>query len=170
MAAFLRKIQQGRWAQHPDIDWLQPGELQGDALSDLPTSNGVLSVYAVDGGVDWQDVVMALAASRDNIAHLDYAMFDDGGFAAADLEVVQANGDTPVVEVNRVHYHIINLTTDRLARLASIVGSSERGRVTWKQVEALLRQAVLEGRLNKAGMKEKLRDRLTESQEAQPPP
>ena len=166
MTAFLRSIRQGRWARHPDVDWLQPGELQGDALTDLQTTGGVLSVFATDGGVDWRDVVMALAARRDNISNLDYVIFDDGGFAAAEIEAVQADGDTPVVEVNRVHYHVINLTTERLTRLASIVGSGERGRVSGRQIETLLRQALREGRLSPARMNPNLLARLT----VQPPP
>lgn len=155
MTAFPQSIRQGRWARHPDIDWLQPGELQGDALTDLQTTGGVLSVFATDGGVDQRDIVMALAARRDNISNLDYVMFDDGGFATAELEAVHADGDTPVAEVNRVHYHLIHLTTERLAHLASIVGSGERGRVTGRQIEALLRQAVRESRLNTARMNPK---------------
>lgn len=163
MTAFLRSIRRGRWAQHPDIDWLQPGELQGDALTDLRTTGGVLSVFAIDGVVDQRDIVMALAARRDNISNLDYVMFDDDGFAASELESVRADGDTPVVEVNRVHYHIINLTTERLARLATIMSSGERGRVTGKRVEALLRQAVREGRMNTARINPNLLARLTNS-------
>ena len=161
MTAFLRSIRQGRWARHPDVDWLQPGELQGDALTDLQTTGGVLSVFAVDGGVDWQDIVMALAARRDTVSNLDYVIFDDDGFAAAELEAVQADGDTPVVEVNRVHYHLINLTTERLTRLAAIAGSGERGRVTGRQIETLLRRALREGRLNSARMNPNLLVRLT---------
>lgn len=163
MTAFLRSIRQGRWARHPAIAWLQPGELQGDALADLQTTGGVLSVFAIDGDVDRRDIVMALAARRDTISNLDYVMFDDGGFATAELEAVHADGDTPVAEVNRVHYHLIHLTTERLARLASIVGSGERRRVTGRQIEALLRQAVREGRLNTARMNPKLLARLTNS-------
>ena len=166
MTAFLRSIRQGRWARHPDVDWLQPGELQGDVLTDLQTTGGVLSVFAVDGGVDWQDVVMALAARRDTVSNLDYVIFDDDGFAASEIEAVQADGDTPVVEVNRVHHHIINLTTERLTRLAAIVGSGERGRVTGRQIETLLRRALREGRLNSARMNPTLLARLT----PQPPP
>lgn len=163
MTAFLRSIRQGRWAQHPDLDWLQPGELQGDALTDLQTTGGVLSVFAIDDGVAWHDIVMALAARRDNISNLDYVMFDDDGFAASELESVRADGDTPVVEVNRVHYHIIKLTTERLARLATIMSSGERERVPGKQIEALLRQAVREGRLNTTRMNPNLLARLTNS-------
>lgn len=170
MTTFLRMIQQARWAQHPDIDWLLPGELQGDALKDLPTIKGNLSVFAVEDGIDSQDIIMAWAANREGIDVLDYAIFEDTSFAKFGMETVQADGDTLVPEVNKVHYHIVNLTTDRLVHLANIISSGEKRRVSRKDVGILLRQAVREGRLNTAGMKEKLRDRLTDSQEAQPQP
>lgn len=47
MSLFLRAINQARWFTKPDVDWLEDGELKGDALTDIKTENGKLSVYKV---------------------------------------------------------------------------------------------------------------------------
>ena len=47
MRLFLRVVRQRRWIRQPDEDWLKDGELKGDALSDLNTQCGRLSVYIV---------------------------------------------------------------------------------------------------------------------------
>lgn len=163
MTVFLRIIQQARWAQNPDIGWLLPGELQGDALKDLQTIKGKLSVFAVENGITHQDIIIALAATREDIDVLDYAVFEDDSFAMLGMETIQEDGNTPVSEVNKVHYHIINLTTEHLVHLATIVSSGEKRRVFGKDIGIFLHQAMREGRLNTAVMKSKLRDRLTDS-------
>lgn len=64
MRLFLRTVRQRRWAMQPDVDWLEDGELMGDALSDIQTKSGSLSVYEVANEADRQRIAVALAATR----------------------------------------------------------------------------------------------------------
>ena len=75
MATFLRMTRQGRWLKYPDLEWLQPDELQSDALLDLQTKDNRLSVYRAEGEEEAKQVVIALAANRESLSNLDYAIF-----------------------------------------------------------------------------------------------
>ena len=77
MPFVLRKIRKSKWWKHPGVPWLAHSDLQADALGDLQTSSNQLSVYHIeDDKSNLEQIVTALAASRDTIANLDYALLD----------------------------------------------------------------------------------------------
>ena len=61
------------------LDWDEwgDGDIQSDALLDLRTQDNALSVFRVDEGAGIGRIVTALAATRENLSHLDYVVFDD---------------------------------------------------------------------------------------------
>ncbi len=83
----MRVVRQARWYKYPELDWLPDGGLQADALGDLQTSGNALSVYRVENETDRERVIVALAANRDNLANLDYAIFDDAGLASIGIAI-----------------------------------------------------------------------------------
>ena len=153
MTRFLRITRQARWLKHPDLEWLSQGELQSDALGDLQTRDNALSVYRVDGKKDAERVVVALAANRDNLANLDYAIFEDVDVASIDIEISQNEGETPDAEVNELHYDLANLTARRLVQLAQVISLGEHSRMPKKTVQVRLRRALLAGYLDKVRLK-----------------
>ena len=161
MRQFLRSIRQGRWYRYPVVDWLDDGELQGDALSDIRTQDCRLSVYRVTSDADRQRVAVALAATRNEFSNMDYAVFVDSDLDALGITVQPTEGDTPDEAVNELHYELGNLTVKRLALLAKIVSVGEHRRIRQKQIKVLLQEAARSGRLDMARVKfQKMRESL----------
>ena len=149
MKRFLRSIRRGRWIKHPALAWLDDGELPSDALGDIQTQDCRLSVYAVAGEADIQMVVAALAATKDHIAKVDYAVFKDVSLVSLGITARQTEGDTPNHTVNRMHYELENLTVVRLAQLAETISTVDHKRIQKKQIETLLQRAASNGHLDK---------------------
>ena len=141
---------------YPDLAWLPQGEIQSDALRDIQTTDNSLSVYKVENKEDAGQVIIALAANRDNLANLDYAIFEDTTLESTGIEVRQQYGETPHDEANKLHYDISNLTVRRLAVLAHAIASGAHNRVPWKDIKAGLQEAVQSGTLDKQKMKPQL--------------
>lgn len=161
MRQFLRVTNRGRWYKYPDVTWLAAGELQGDALSDIRTQDGRLSVYKVANDADRQRVAVALAATRKEFANVDYAVFGDSGLDELGITVQQTEGETPDETVNGLHYELGNLTVERLALLAKIVSAGAHRRIQKRQIKKLLSDAAKYRRLDKKMVKsEKIRNNL----------
>ena len=160
MRLFLRVVKQRRWIKQPDEDWLEDGELKGDALSDLNAQNGRLSVYTVSGEADRQRVAVALAATRRSFSNIDYMVFSGSDLRRFGITVQQTPGRTPDSEVNGLHYELGQLTVDRLARLATIISVGMPKRILEKRVKVLLREAASSGRLKADAVSLEMRERL----------
>ena len=155
MRQFLRTVRQARWHKYPEIDWLVKGELQGDALADMRTDGGRLSVYRIDNEDDLQRVITALAATRDSIANLDYAIFEDSGLGSLGITIRQTDGNTADIITNGLHYELGNLSVSRLARLAKAVSAGMHDRILEKQIGTWLQEAASAGHLDKTRIKSK---------------
>lgn len=156
MAYFLRVVRQSRWHKYPEINWLPNGDLQADALRDLPTSDNALSVYRIENETDRKRVIVALAANREALANLDYAIFEDNPLASIGITINQQEGQTPDVGVNKLHYDITNLTVGRLVQLAQVVSLGEHVRIPRKEIKTGLRQAVRAGTVDRDKLKPQL--------------
>ena len=110
----MRTTRQARWLKYPDLEWLSQDDIQSDALLDLRTEDNKLSVYKVENEADTERVIIALAATRENLSNLDYAVFEDSTLASTDITISQQNGETPDAEVNKLHYDLTNLTVRKL--------------------------------------------------------
>ena len=160
MARFLRAIRQRRWFTYPDILWLSQGELQSDALLDLRTVGNAISIYEVRDDTDELRVATALAANRDNVDVIDYAVFEDIHFTALDLELAQPEGETPDVIVNTLHHDLRNLPARQLVGLAEIISSGVHTRIPRKTVSSLLTEAIEAERLDRGRIKLSLLSKL----------
>lgn len=135
--------------------------MKGDALSDLNTQHGRLSVYTVSSEADKQRVAVALAATRRSFSNMDYVVFSDSDLKSFGITIQQTQGRTPDSEVNNLHYELGKLTVDRLVRLAMIISAGMSKRILEKRIKALLHEAVSTGQLNKAdAMPPEMRERL----------
>ena len=148
MAHFLRVTKQTRWYQYPDVPWLAIGELQGDALRDLETSDGILSVYEVSGEDEQERVAVALAAHRKYLDVVDYAIFDDSNFNSIGIVVESFEGLTPDGEVNQRHYNLKNLTIRRVSSLAEEISMGTHSRILRNLVKSRINQGIASGRIS----------------------
>ena len=147
MTQYLRLVRQRRWATFPDIEWIAPEETQADALLDLQTRNNRLSVFRVDSDNDIQRVVVALAASRDHVANIDYAVFDDDELIAQGIGITQTVGETPDKTANMLHHDIHNLTVRQIELLARTIALADHTRIHRRDIQTMLRDALQSGDL-----------------------
>ena len=161
MSRFLRIIRQGRWFKYPEVSWLGPGEAPGDALKDLGTDQGVLSVYKADDDAERLRVIAALAANRDDVDVLDFSWFDGSDFASSGITVMQQMGETPDTSVNLWHFDVVDLTATRVAHLADIVSTGVIDRVQKPCVKNLINKGLSSGYLDRGRMKQKLLQKLS---------
>ena len=142
------------------MGWLSQGDIQSDALGDLQTKGNTLSVYRVENDEETEQVVVALAANRDSLANLDYAVLDHAQLIETRLSICQQDRETPDLQVNKLHYDITNLTVVKLAQLAQVISSSSHVRVPRKQLKEALKRAVNAGKLDTVRVKSSLLTKL----------
>ena len=160
---FLRKVRRGKWVKNPVADWPEDSGLHCDALDDMQTRECSLSVYAIMDAADSQRVAVALAATREEISLMDYAVFEGSSLESLGITIRQTKGDTPDIDVNELHYNLGNLTVKRLAQLTEIVSAVDPVRIPRGDIKTLLCEAARDGRLNMAWIKfPKMRESLSE--------
>ena len=160
MAEFLRVVRQARWFR---LDWLPSDELQADAFSDLQTRDNKLSVYRLDSDADVQLVIVALAATREQLDNLDYVVFNDSGLGSLSIDLFQETGETPSDRANNLHWELRHLTNTRLLGLAQLLSESHHDRISKKQVQLWLKDALRAGVLDESKMKNTLLAKLKDS-------
>jgi hypothetical protein len=154
------------WTKAPDgPPWLQQGELQADALSEIRSEENRLSIYIVndDAGVTLERILSALAARRDFVAQLDYITFDIAMVGA--LNIAQANtaGETPDGLVNQNHIDLTELSSARLAAFGLALQQQgalfrKNDRAIGKLINISLRDGYIPAVSLRPGMAEKLKD------------
>ena len=132
MPSFLRAIVKKRWDTNPDVPWLAPNELKADVLKDLPTSDGVLSIWAIDEGISPKRISIALAATRKSLDVFDYVVFDGSELSPPSFGIERKAGETPDETINGLHHDLQFLTTNRLTSLADIVSRGDKCRISRK--------------------------------------
>jgi hypothetical protein len=139
MPKVLRKIDKKVfWSTEPLEDeeaWHSPSELRADALTDLKTTKNALSIFFVDegAGVPVDRIVAALAANRDNLAHVDYIAIDVQVILDLGIRMDDTPGATCDSAVDRCHRNLINLTSRKVAELGNTL--QQKGEVRRIQVE-----------------------------------
>lgn len=160
MPRFLRVIRKGRWERYPKIPWLTPGEIKADALRDLQTREGVLSIYRADDQSDADRICLAIAATRETFGSLDYAIFDAAELPSIGIEPTRTTGETPDPEVNRLHCDLTALTVEKVSQLARVIAAGDHNRISKKSVEISLRSALRSDSLDRNEVNSELLRRL----------
>jgi hypothetical protein len=158
----LRHIDKRRWDRvGEEIPWLPAGELPAAPLGDLKTTvDSVLSVWEIqEDRSNLEEVVAALAATRDTSDKYDYALFEMELLAVAGIRPESTRGNSADDTINdQWHRNLVELTSSKLVQLARSIyehGSCER--VPERRVNELICYAVEAGRIPRANLKENLR-------------
>jgi hypothetical protein len=153
------------WYLYPEISWLSPGDALGDALRDLKSRRGVLSVFEVDDNASAahiERIVVAIAAkAKEEPVDVAYRLFDPREVAALGILVdPRVRGTTGDDEVTECHRNLEQLSAEKLGRLAGAMAKGRRGEVLSKKFAMILRKEVASERLKLSGIHGKLRDSL----------
>ncbi len=151
----LIKLDNKRWWDKPE--WLTKGDVPAQALLDFKLENNELSVWHVESnGSNLDRVLTALAANRDFIDKIDYAVLDEKVVADWDIKLRKTPGISPDDYASKEwHRDLTELTGLKLLGLATeIVDLIKRKQPA--MVKALLATAAEEGRINKDLMKQSL--------------
>jgi hypothetical protein len=137
-------------------------DVPADALTDLRADHNELSVWRVEPDLANLDVALAaLASNRHHLDKLDYTLLDEATLPGIPIKCVRSDGSTPYLAANAtVHRDLIELTVQKVARLAEQMIGLQRVRVSEKQVERLLREALERGALDRTRMASKLLSEL----------
>jgi hypothetical protein len=150
----FRKIEKAKWYKTSAVPWLAPDALQADALSDLSTKGNKLSVYLVEDELEaLKRLIAALAANRDFITKLDYALFQEDSLSNLGIRVVEEEGDTPDHVVNTWHRNLSEITVEKIVSLAEVIKNSRKERVLEKRVRALVIHALASNQIDSGRMK-----------------
>jgi len=154
MSTLLRKLDKKIWLDRQVAERL--GSLQADALKNFKTTENKLSVFLSDD-VEPDRILTAIASSRDKVAEIDYAVFDDKVLKQAAIKSEKTKGETPDDVVNMHHIDLIDLTAQQIHDLASFIQNyGVLQRHSKKSVVKLLNQAIVDGRLENSKINTKL--------------
>ena len=139
MSLILRKLD--RKAGFYNQEWLPDGDVQADALTSLRTKGNRLSVWSIDDDrSNLSRVIAALAAGRDYLDKLDYAIIDDRDLASLGVRVVRVDGESSDEGANqRWHRDLITLSGRQLVGSAACM----RGGLT-REPKSRVRELVVE--------------------------
>jgi hypothetical protein len=158
----LLKIRKAKWYKNDNVPWLPENEIQADAVGDLRTTDNALSVwYILDRKENLEQVITALASTRDTISNLDYALFEDYVIAELGIRMKNTAGTTPAPNANSWHRDLIELTASKLINLANaIMAEAEKSRFSRMAIRELIRNAVDHNKIELARLKPGIRSEL----------
>jgi hypothetical protein len=158
----LRLIRQSRWDSPGTYDWLAAGDIPADPLADFAnTTENSLSVWFLrDDRQDLDDLLAALAASREKADKLDYVVFTEKHLKDAEIDVSAAIGRTPDERVNGQHRDLTRLSAAKVVSLVTKVWRDNLGptRLDERTVVQLVACAVRDGRISHEKLRPQLRD------------
>lgn len=161
MPVVARMVSRAKWTAREGFG---ADEIPADAISDLRTQENTLSFWRVADNDDpwWQEVALALAAARDQLAPIDVVKVDESLLQAAAGTLENTRGNTPVGDLVERHVDASHLDSVRLCAVARIVldAVGEVRRLTRKEVKKLLADAIEGGRLAVDSLHEKLRNEI----------
>lgn len=156
MPLLLRVIRKSRWYKQT---WLKEGKAQAIALFDLKSEKNKLSFWHVEETEsNLNQVVAAIAATRDGPSNFDYAVFDQTLLKVIDVQIENTRGQTFHKEADvSWHRDTTNLSAENVAEIANIIMEhGTKRRIGEAEVTGLVKQAVISGTIDAKPLKERL--------------
>lgn len=155
-----RSIRRSKWPVNPEVTM---DEISADAITgDLRTRDNSLSFWHCDSTDkdDIDDAVLAISAGRDSVQKVEVVWLKRVELESAGQDLAQTDGSTPVADLVDSHIDVCSLDYQRLGGLASLVisaiASDQYQQVTRKQVQRILANAILQGRLSLGDLNTKI--------------
>ena len=160
MPKFLRKLANRAHFVRPA--WLEDDDAPADAFGSFLTRDGSLSFWAInEDESNLGRVIAALAAGRDYIDKLDYALVEESVFDIAGVGLRKVDGVSPDGGANQLwHQDLEGLSGRRLLMLAVNMRGCRMERKPKMRVQELILSSIDEGFISTTMMKGKLRDRI----------
>ena len=160
MSTFLRKLANKN--HFNGQEWLEGDDVPADALASFITTDNALSLWTIeDDESNLRRVIAALAASRDSIAKLDYALVNESVFDITGVCLSRVKGQSPDGGANGLwHQDLTGLSGKRLVELAVNMRECRMRRVPQSDVRAWLLESITSGFISTGSMNKKLRARL----------
>ena len=156
MPLLLRVIRKSRWSKKP---WLEEGKAQANALVDLQPKENKLSFWHIEEGEsNFNQVVAAIAATRDSPSNFDYAIFDQALLMTVGVGVKKTVGHTFHKQVDASwHCDIVELSAENVAEIANIIMQhGTKNRIWEREVTALVEQELNSGVIDVNPLMERL--------------
>lgn len=169
MPSLLRVANRRRWDwSSPDLSWLPAGEIPAAPYGDLsPSADSMLSVWLVeDDESNLHRVVAALTSGRKHLDKFDYALVDAGALAELGIRLEAKAEPCPDQDASALwHRNMIRLTGAHLNALVRLIHSSGHlRRILRPEVEAILKDALASGRLDRSRVDSGLLESLAPAQ------
>ncbi len=165
MAFILRKLDnRRRWDKTQDLTWISPDDIPADCLNDLSTRQNALSVWEIDDGKsNLSRVLAALAANRDTIGKLDYALINMEDFPLGAQQIQVSQGVTRDVEANKSwHRNLIELSGDHAVGLGKAIWENALiDRLTRSEVLTSIVTSVRSSWIDRTALKGRVAEEIT---------
>lgn len=163
MTFLIGRVTKGRW-NSTGLTWLPPGDAPASALLDFRfTDDNRLSSWLVDDdSCKLEDVVIALASTRDYLAKFDYYQVPVDEVKALEIAVEETPGQTVYAEASDCHRDLTKLSSTRVAGFAKLIMAHDRQRISRSEVGGLLAGAIKGGKIRLDQLKEHLRTAIQE--------
>lgn len=163
MSMWFRRIRKSKWYKNSEVPWLGVNDLQGDALTDLTTSNNTLSMWVVEDNLsNLSRIISAIASTNQNLSIIDYALIDFAIVEDLGVKVGIVPGDTPDKHANELwHRDFQELTAGQILGLADAIrmkGKLERFQS--RTVLDLIKTAVKSGHIEKLSLSESIQKKI----------
>ncbi|MCB0062240.1 MAG: hypothetical protein KDE19_09000 [Caldilineaceae bacterium] len=162
MPFLLRTLRKNKFVRELQPAWVPADDVQADALKDLESGENQLSFWLLDDGLSDLDRLLAgLAANRDQLANLDFALIPLERIIELGIRVEENAGDCLDAEMSLLHRDLAQLTASQLAALAKTISlHGQLERKSKSQVRTLLLNSVAVGYLDIETMKEGIANKL----------
>lgn len=95
MPLLVRTVRQNRWHKQEAEPFLETGDVPADCLSDLGTTQNLLSVWELaQDKSNLERIIRAMAIGRNKLDHIGYVVFDCALLSDAEIEVRESMGCT----------------------------------------------------------------------------
>lgn len=163
LLVFLRKLNRRPVWLEP-LEWLGDEEINVEAVQDLlnPSSENCLSLYRTeDDESRIGRVLAAIAASRDHLTKIDYAVFSETTAERVGLILNPTPAETLDEGVNNQHVDVIHLTGHKAASLARAMSAENRFCRVWpEKVKELLNTSIEAGRIDRSKINDAVKEKL----------
>jgi len=163
VSLILRTLRKNKFVRELQPAWVPQADVQSDALKDLETLDNELSVWLVEDDLsNLARILAALAANRDQLANIDFALLDLEVITTLGLLLQPTVGLTPDRTVSLLHRDLAQVTATQLTQLAQAITTHARlERRSKSQVRAFLLDSIAAGYIEFESLKEGIATKLT---------